>query len=377
VKHGKTISELAKELEAQQARKQDYVIDSRELHVLTGEAGTEVVLPGVAELQPQQLFHRQLGTHIGVRADLYDRLRGKHPAQFDGLVNGLLGRVHLENNGKALRRMVRTFTDGGEGGQGLARCLLSDRYRRLDNHPLAEAVLPIIAEIPDVEIPACEVTETRMYIKVVAPNTGVNLKDLIEPGKHRFLPEGPDTVQAGFVITNSEVGAAALSVEHMLFRLVCTNGLIVGKALRRTHVGRQVGVGEDYSIYSDETLIADDKALMLKVRDAVRAAVDFAKFEQLARQFAATATSSTLEDPVRGMEVLGQRLGLSEGEQTSVLRHLIEGRDLTQFGAINAVTRTATDVESYDRSIELEQLGNDIMQMSVGEWDRVAAAVPA
>jgi len=44
--------------------------------------------------------------------------------------------------------------------------------------------------------------------------------------------------------------------------------------------------------------------------------------------------------------VLSNRLSLTQDEQSSVLRHLIEGGDLSQYGLINAVTRTrATELD--------------------------------
>jgi hypothetical protein len=377
MKAAKSLTELAAELEAQKERRRDVVVDSSEITVLTSDrSGTEITLPDGTALVPQRLFHRQLGQTLGVRADLYDRLRHVHPMLFDQLVNGLLDRMPMENDGQRVRRMLRTYSDGGGiDGQGVARALLSDSYRRIDNIDLAEAVLPIIGNIHGAEVTDCELTETRMYIKVLVPTMQRSLKELVEPGHHEFLdPESPDYVQCGLVITNSEVGHGALSIEHMLFRLVCTNGLIVGKALRRSHVGRKVEVAEDYSIYSDETVKADDKALMMKVSDAVTHAVDEAKFDALARQFAATTASAQIEHPVEAMKVLTSKIGLTDTEGESVLTHLIQGRDLSQFGAINALTRAAQDVESYDRSVELEQIGSQVMGMPGAEWRELAAA---
>lgn len=371
MKQGKTLNELAAELTAQQQRKRDYVVDTRELHVLTSDGGTEVMLPEIGELTPQQLFHRQLGSELDLRADLYDRLRGTHPGLFDHLVNGLLQRKPVEHKGRAVCRMIRTYTDGGDGGQGVARALLSDRYRRIDNYDLAESVLPVIQQIPGVQIPTCELTETRMYIKVVAPMVSFDLDQLTGRSGR---PGVGDVVQAGFVLSNSEVGRGGLDVEYMLYRLVCLNGLIVGSAFRKTHLGPRVTADEDYSIYRPATIEADDRTLMLKVGDVVRSAVDETRFQQLATQFAQTKTTRRIEQPIAAMKVLGQSVGLSEGEQESVLTHLIEGGDLTQFGAINAVTRTAQDADCYDRSIELEQAGAKVMHLKPRDWDRVATA---
>ena len=45
-----------------------------------------------------------------------------------------------------------------------------------------------------------------------------------------------DTVQGGVIISNSEVGLGAVSVQPLLYRLVCTNGMVVNDlGERRTH----------------------------------------------------------------------------------------------------------------------------------------------
>jgi len=70
--------------------------------------------------------------------------------------------------------------------------VLSDRYRRLDNYELAENVLPILQRLEGARFESVELTETKMYLKVVTPRVEYE----IAPG---------DVVQAGIVITNSEV----------------------------------------------------------------------------------------------------------------------------------------------------------------------------
>lgn len=377
MKQGLSLTQLAEKLEADKARMQDYVVDTREMRVLTSGGATEVKLPGVEELVPSHYFIRQLGQDLGIRADLFDRLRTKHPTQFDHLVNGLLDRWGEDHDGKAGRRLVRTYTDGGgEGGhQGIARAVLSDKFRRIDNYDLAMAVLPIIGEIPSASVQSCDVTESKMYLKVVAPLTQVNLQDLIDPRVHTFLPDGnPDYCQAGFVLSNSEVGQGALNIEELLYRLICTNGLIMDTSLRRAHLGTKITAADDGIAFRDETLAADDKALMMKVQDAVAQAVDSVRFQQLAAQFAEAATGVKIEQPVEAMKTLAPTLGLNESESGSVLQHLIAGGDLSRFGMVNALTRAAQDVESYDRSTELETLGGQLLNYSGSEWRQLATA---
>ena len=55
-----------------------------------------------------------------------------------------------------------------------------------------------------------------------------------------------DIVQAGVMISNSEVGLGAVSIQPLVYRLVCTNGMIVNDmGERRHHVGRQAKAVED------------------------------------------------------------------------------------------------------------------------------------
>ena len=142
---------------------------------------------------------------------------------------------------------------------GKVRAFLSDCYRRIDNLELLEAVLPIIKEMKGAEIISSEVTPTNMYIKVI------NKKLKAQVGLN-------DIVQAGLVISNSEVGLGSLKVEPLIYRLICKNGLIVkDHAQKRYHVGRQIENDDSaYEIFSDETLEADDKAFFMKVQDTVR-----------------------------------------------------------------------------------------------------------
>ncbi|MGH2928903.1 MAG: DUF932 domain-containing protein, partial [Solirubrobacteraceae bacterium] len=201
---------------------------------------------------------------------------------------------------------------------------------------------------------------SRLYLKTVAPRVEGEVKK-------------GDVVQAGVVISNSEVGLGALRIQPMIFRLVCTNGMIAGDPVRRYHVGRLIDSDEAVSIFGDETLRADDKAYWLKVRDVVKAAVSEARFQDLLAKMRFSATTEPIADVAHGVEMLAQRFSLSGDEQSSVLHHLAIGGDLTQWGTLNAVTRASQDMESYERATELEAVGGSILGMTDHEWATVAA----
>ena len=238
---------------------------------------------------------------------------------------------------------------------GNVRAFLSDRYRRLDNLELCAAVLPVINEMKGANIESCEVTPSHLYIKVV----NRKLKAEVRVG---------DVVQAGFVVSNSEVGLGSLRVEPLVFRLVCKNGLICKDlAQKKYHVGRQVNLSDDsaYEVYSDETLAQDDKAFFMKVQDIVRTAVDEAKF-LLTVDKMREATQIPLEhNPVKSVELLADKFLLTENERGDILRQLFFGGDNTRYGLINAVTSASKIAKSYERATELERIGGEILALPV------------
>jgi hypothetical protein len=254
------------------------------------------------------------------------------------------------------RRMLRTL-------DGQVRAVLSDRYRRLDNFDLAESVLPILQQLPDVRFESVELTETRMYLKCITSRLTYEMA----PG---------DVVQAGVVISNSEVGQGTLSVQPLLYRLVCHNGLIAAdRSLRKTHVGRSLGTeDEGLQVYQDDTLRADDKAFFLKVRDVVQAAVSEASFRQTAQKLQKTLKIPLVGDPVKTVEVLAQRYTLNDVERSGVLRHLITEGELSGYGLVNAVTHYSQEIDDYDRATEFEALGGRLLEQSKAEWDTLAQA---
>jgi hypothetical protein len=193
----------------------------------------------------------------------------------------------------------------------------------------------------------------ELYLKVINPR----LTDEVKAG---------DYVQSGFVLSNSEVGAGSVQVQPLVYRLVCTNGMVVNDAgLTRYHLGSRSGrENEAYELYSDRTLALEDQALLAKVQDTVRAAAEpeqFAKVVQRMREAARTPLSG---NPAEVVEVTGKKLGLLEAEQGDVLTHLIQGGDLSQWGLVNAITRTSQDVADYDRATELERLGGVVLEMA-------------
>ena len=207
--------------------------------------------------------------------------------------------------------------------------------------------------MPDARYESCQITDDYMYIKVVNPR----LTAEVVPG---------DIVQAGVVISNSETGLGAVTIQPLIYRLVCSNGMVVNAAkARRNHVGRVTTTDDNFFLYSQETLAADDHAFILKIQDTVRAAVDEARFAQVVNKMRETSEIKLDTSNIPGIvKMASSSFGITEPEGDGILQHLIEGKDYTLYGLANAVTRYSQDVESYDRASKLEEIGYSVLTMS-------------
>ena len=222
-----------------------------------------------------------------------------------------------------------------------------------DNLDIASVTLPVIGELPEARFVSTQITDDFMYIKVVNPR----LQADVVPG---------DVVQAGVIISNSETGLGSVTIQPLIYRLVCSNGMVINDAkTRRNHVGRAATSEEDFSIYSNETLLADDHAFVLKIKDTVRAAISEARFAQVVSRMreSTEAMLDTKQLPAI-VKLASSSFGITEDESNGVLEHLITGGDFSLYGLANAVTRFSQDVESYDRATKLEEIGYSVMTMS-------------
>ena len=355
MKSGLTIESLAAEILRQKDAKEDYMVDTQFLQM--DASGDDVVLRVLDENKDDQIepldigeiAHRQIGTHLSIPAKYYAKMLAEKPELLCANVNSWM-------EDAPSKRMLRVL-------DGKARAFLSNRYLRLDHYEIVTAILPILGEMPDAQFESCQITEGRLYIKVVNPR----LQAEVTPG---------DIVQSGLIISNSEVGLGSVTVQPLVYRLVCSNGMIVNDAAtKRNHIGRANNSDENFLLYSEKTLKADDHAFLLKIQDTVRAAVDEAQFTRVVgmMQDASSAQMNTADVP--GLVKLASRgFGITESEESGVLQHLIEDGNLTLYGLSNAVTRFSQDVESYDRATDLEGIGYNILTMPTNTWNRLNRA---
>jgi len=363
MKTGQSLTELAQEIERQSKSKQDFVVPLGKLEAVIGTQGASLLIDEGRErgrLPLNDYAHSQVASYLKIPLDYYRRMTVEKPALWATSVNEWLEDHEDE------ARLVRTM-------DGKVRAFLSDRYRPLENLDFAQAFLPALQAL-DLEVHSCQVTETRLFIKAVHRQL------------HRDVPSGRrmgdgthvifDTVAPAVIASNSEVGQGALSLESGVYTKACTNMCLLSyQSYRKYHIGKRMDIDSDvYEILSDETKKLTDAAVWNQIKDLSAAAFDEGLFEAATKKMADTSVRRIEGNPVKAIEVITKKFGLLEREQSGILRYLIEGGDLTQYGILNAVTRASADVEDYTRATDLERIGGKIIDFTEAEFTEVLQA---
>ena len=161
MKTGRNLQEVLVELNRQNKAKQDFISPAQGMRLR--EDGRTFEINHLTSNQQEvfgttPLFHRQVASSLGIPAKYYDLMQAQKPTLLAENVNAWFG-------DKSNSYMVRSMDYGA--GQ-VARALLSERYRRIDNLEVASAVLPLFAGSDQYDVVSSEVTEHRLYLKVVS-----------------------------------------------------------------------------------------------------------------------------------------------------------------------------------------------------------------
>jgi hypothetical protein len=359
MKTGKSLVDLATEIQRRAENKKDLVTSTKNLE-MTGEAHLRI--GDELQFDVNGIAHDQIGTHLEIPSKYYDKMLRDAPTLLASNVNAWFSKYPAP-------RMIRTL-------DGTARAFLSDKFAPdMENEDLADAVLPVLMDM-NLAIMSCEVTDRRLYIKAVDKKVE---RELAKTGA-RFGDGGHTIVRVNspaITISNSEVGMGALSIQGGVYDQFCSNLASFGeRSMRRAHVGQKhtIAEGNLYAMLSDKSKRLNNAALWSTVQDVVRGVFDRAKFDSLCDKIEGTQADKIDGDVVKVVEMTQRKIGLLESEGKSMLKHLIEGGDLSRFGLYNAVTRMSQDVESYDRATELERIGAQVIDLPKADWKILAEA---
>lgn len=371
MKTGRDLVSLAKEIERRADAKKDFVapVDKLEMNAVFDTVDGKVThIPelnvGAQHFPLTTLAHTQLAEYLDIPTAYYKRMLAEQPVLLAKNVNVWLPGKVVEKKSAARRpdrRMIRTL-------DGSVRAVLSDGYRALENEDLAEAILPVLQE-QDLEIISCEITERKLYIKALDRRiqrkipVGAKMGD----GSHHIIRM--DEVCPIIVISNSEVGEGALSIEAGVFTHFCTNLAIFDAKMRKYHTGTRAELSDEvYALLTSDTKRLTDAAVWSQTRDLVRAAFDEARFDADVAKLTEATEDKIEDDVVQVVERVAKRYTFSDATKKGVLRRLIEGGDLSRYGLHSAVTRHSADEKDYDDATALERVGGKIIELPKSDW---------
>jgi hypothetical protein len=364
---GKTILEMATELDRQANAKKDFTAPMG--LVKMNDDGRTIQLQGHGNFQLQNIAKRQLAQAYEIPAAFYDRLEADYPELLAKTVNDLIA-------GEEPRKMLIRTLDTN------ARAFLSNRFRTLDNYDLFEACYPVIKANPRIIIESTELTERKLYIKLRLPwlDRELAIPEGLKMGVgHNFFVR---KIEASVTISNSETGYGAIAIQPGVFEKQCTNmATFRDEGFGKLHIGKSLGESNAIEEYvSDETKRLRDAAVWAEVRDVLTATMDGRVMDNIVAKLQAARANPIEGNLVDVVEVFAKQRRFNEQEKGGLLKYLVESGEPTQYGLQWAVTRLAGDTElvsDYDRASELERLGGEVIELKASEWREISKAVAA
>jgi len=261
---------------------------------------------------------RQLCSRYQIPFQFFQRL----PVSFRNLCLN-----HFIQNVPKSRSYLRIIRDNRIRG------ILSEKYAPFDDHQLFEVVSDVFGS-KEIEVQWSALTPTTTYCRILFPK--VIGEDEIKVG---------DVVRLGLNISNSEVGARAVRIEALIYRLVCQNGLIAGKrdsTVYLRHIGHPdrirshvKGMIEDASTKS--------RNLLDRFKQSVRIAVD---------------------KPEEIIEKLITRENFNKEDGKLIFSNYLKEAENNMFAMVNSITHTAQlySESAPDKRYAMERAASTLLQ---------------
>jgi hypothetical protein len=280
---------------------------------------------------------RQLAWKLQIPLRFYNRLEIYYPE----LLNNVLNTILSKSQDRFLIRVLN----------GEVRGILSDRFKAYESFDIFTTVIDHAMKLnPNIIFKSAYVTDLFAELELIDRDK-----------KYEIEIDGkPDIYYTGVSIINSEVGYRAFEINVLLYRQVCSNGLIApafNQRIRKIHVGKKI-TDENYW---NETLINENRVLLDKISDMLNAAFGSENVNRLLQKLS-NYSKQPIDTPIEFLDASRKVLGLTDEQKTLIWNNLEER---TRFGFINAVSRTAqyytSVVKKPSERLRLEELAGELI----------------
>lgn len=242
--------------------------------------------------------------------------------------------------------MLRTFINPNGNG-GIARALLSDSYKTIDNWDVCITILDIIRKYPGIQLQAADITDRKFYMRFIDPSI-----EHQAPGLLRNYKNGNPGIVAGFVISNSEVGEGAFSIAPRALVLACTNGITRwDEKLRKVHLGSKMDHG--YINWSNMTKQKNLELIQSQTADAISQWLSTDYLQNLTA-WLTDIKQIKIQYPIDCTKNICKELKFDDAITERVISHYFHDGDHSALGIAQAVTHASLSFENADMQYESE-----------------------
>jgi len=319
------LQDLIEELERQKPLKWDKKINSSQLEMVLFENQPRFQFNGEESFSVTKPCHSQIADKLEIPLKYYHKMEDEAPELLTENVNTWLQKTEKDFFIRGLGDSVRAF--------------LSDRYRVIDHLDVLYCSLNEL-QANEAEIEDCFLSDTEMNIKVKSQK----LKD--------FIRHKDDLIVGGLFFTNSETGHKALRVEPRMFRVKCSNGMIVEE-----FVTREIHLGNADELY--------DEMIYLSLRKSIQEL--FSRFGEITQSLR-VATEIKIKSAQKVINNVVENYRLSEVQKENILMAFGAEPEYDKYGIANAITLAAKKEESWEKSIELERVGGNLIALPIEEF---------
>jgi hypothetical protein len=358
------LRDLISILEDGQRRKLDVIAPASALRMREGNVHVEGVESQITDsgvtvvdgiYRPTTVADEGIADKLRIPLAYLRRMRAENVPLLDENVNAWMQK---EPGRRFMLRAFRSENGPGMPGEGVARALLSDSYKLMDNLDMLLAALDGVDQSGHpTQITGCDLTDRRMYVRVESEAVAIQARNLLRGYRSPFDGRSGDElpmISAGFVISNSEVGSGAFTITPRAVIQVCRNGLTEPKdVMRAVHLGGKQDEG--VVSMSRQTERKTLELITSRTTDAVRTFLSRDYVEAKVYEMEAAA-GKTLEEPTKTIEHVTKSLSIGNETKDRILSHFIRGGQMTAGGVMQAVTSTAQTLTDADQAAALEAL---------------------
>lgn len=348
----------------QNARKIDVVAPARDLNIwqprlsedrdpllsiLTNEVHLDEsgATPITGRYRPTDIFDEGVSDKLDIPIGYLRRMHRTHPELYAANINGWWG---VDPDRKFLVRLFKSEEDS----PGVARALLSDRFRVVDNLDVLMSVLDAIRGTGmEVKVHRADLSDRRMTVHIVCEEIRALAPTLLRGYRNPatgMTGEDDPTVFSGIRISNSETGGGAFTITPEFLVLVCRNGMTIAKdAIREVHLGGRLEQGVVQ--WSDETQRRSLELVKAKTKDAVTTFLDVDYMKSVIERAEEKADESLPRTEIEShVKDVTKAAGFTEAQQQEILGYFIQSGQMTLGGIYNSATYYAQMVEDPDEA---------------------------